>query len=103
MLNPYHVLDVAENSGDEIIRSAYLKMLRKHPLDRNQQAFQQIQQAYGLIKDSEARIQYRLFHVVTVTPQLVSRFIRSDQQESHIELRTFKAVLKSAIDKVSPP
>ncbi len=104
MLNPYQILGVAEKASDEEIRTAYLARLREHPADSNQQQFQQIQQAYALVKDSDARLRYRLFHVETITPELIAQSIQPDHQHNkRVDLQTLQAVFKMAVTQAKPP
>jgi len=103
-LNPYQFLGVSKTAGDQEIRAAYLAMLRNHPPDRDQQQFQKIQRAYECVKDSESRMHHRLFHVVTVTPELINQSIQHSQQaKKRVDLSTFQAVLKTEISKIKPP
>ncbi|BCX88061.1 molecular chaperone DnaJ [Methylomarinovum tepidoasis] len=62
-LDPYAVLKIGPDAGDETIRRAYLDQVRRHPPEREPEAFQQIQWAYEQIKDERSRIHYQLFHV----------------------------------------
>ncbi len=104
MFNPYQVLNVSESASDEDIRIAYLALVRENPPERDQQLFQQRQHAYELIKDQEARLRLCLFHVVQITPELISQSIQAQpQQPNRVDMMTFQAVLKSIITKVSPP
>ncbi len=103
MLNPYQILGVSETANDEAIRAAYLARLRKNSPDSNQQQFQQIQQAYALVKDSNARLRYRLFHVETITPELIAQSIQADDQHSkRVDLQTLQAVFKTVVTQASP-
>ncbi|MEE9412947.1 MAG: DnaJ domain-containing protein [Methylococcales bacterium] len=102
MLNPYQILGVSEIANDEEIRTAYLARLRDHPPDSNQQQFEQIQQAYVLVKDSDARLHYRLFHVENITPELIAQTIQpNDQHNKRVDLQTLQAVFKMVVEQAS--
>jgi DnaJ-class molecular chaperone len=103
MLTPYQILGVADKASDEEIRAAYLARLRKNSPDSNQQQFQQIQQAFALIKDSDARLRYRLFHVETVTSELIAQSIQQgDQPTKRVDLQTLQAVFKMIVAQATP-
>lgn len=63
MTTPYQILGVSEHADDAEIKQAYLNSVKENPPDRDQERFQQIQQAYESIKDSDSRINYELFHL----------------------------------------
>ncbi len=106
MLNPYQILDVPKTASDEAIRTAYLTQLRKNPPDSNQQQFQQIQQAYDRIKDSDARLRYRLFHIETITLEIIAQSIQpdpDDQRNRRVDLQTLQDVFKIIIAQANSP
>jgi len=103
MFNPYQILGVSETANDEEIRTAYLARLRENPPDSNQQQFQQIQQAYALVKDSDCRLRFRLFHVDTITPELITQSIQPDDQHNkRVDLQTLQTLFKMVVTQVSP-
>ncbi|MEE9425101.1 MAG: DnaJ domain-containing protein [Methylococcales bacterium] len=104
MFNPYQILGVSETASDEEIRTVYLAWLRKNPPDSNQQQFQQIQQAYALVKDSDCRLRFRLFHVETITPELIVQSMQPDDQHNkRIDLQTLQALFKMVVTQASFP
>ncbi|MEE9345565.1 MAG: J domain-containing protein [Methylococcales bacterium] len=106
MLNPYQILDAPETANDEEIRTAYLTQLRNNPPDSNQQQFQQIQQAYDRIKDSDARLRYRLFHIETITSEIIAQFIQPnpvDQRNRRVDLQTLQNVFKMVVAQANSP
>ncbi|WP_341326187.1 J domain-containing protein [Methylotuvimicrobium sp. KM2] len=62
MTTPYQILGVSEHANDTEIKQAYLNLVKENPPDRDQERFQQIQQAYETIKDSDSRLNLKLFH-----------------------------------------
>ncbi len=106
MLNPYQILDVAETATDKEVRAAYLTKLRENPPDSNQQQFQQIQQAYELIKDNDSRLRFHLFHVESITPKMIvqSKSIYPEgQYNKRVDLQTLQAVFKLVVAQAKPP
>ena len=65
MPNPFALLGVAEDAGDDAIKKAYLQRVREHPPERNPDRFQAIRAAYEAIKTPKHRLSYRLFHQET--------------------------------------
>jgi len=61
--SPYQIIGVSEQATDAEIKQAYLQLVKANPPERDQQRFRQIQQAYGLIKDQDSRLEYDLFHL----------------------------------------
>ena len=62
MMNPYEVLGISPNANDEAVRKAYLMLVRKFPPDASPDEFKIISNAYELVKDEKARLNYYLFN-----------------------------------------
>lgn len=102
MLDPYQLIGVDANSDDQDIRKAYLQKLRQYPPAQNQHKFQQIRQAYDLIKDEESRISARLFHVCEITPETIAEALELQHPETQrINLETFQTTIKSVIGQIA--
>jgi DnaJ-class molecular chaperone len=63
LTSPYQILAVSEQATDADIKQAYLQRVKESPPDRDQQRFQQIQQAFETIKDQGSRLRYSLFQL----------------------------------------
>lgn len=61
MISSYQVLGVSRQATDADIKQAYLQRVKDNPPERDQQRFQQIQQAFEAIKDQDSRLRYDLF------------------------------------------
>ena len=61
--NPYAVLGVSLNADDERVRAAYLAKLKQFPPDRSPAEFEQVRNAYDLLRDRRRRAQYTLFSI----------------------------------------
>lgn len=102
MLDPYQLLGVDANASDQTIRQAYLQQLRQFPPAQNQQQFQQIRQAYDLIKDEESRVNTRLFHVCEMTPETIAESLDNQRHEiQRIDIETFQTTIKTVIRQIA--
>ena len=61
--DPYAVLGLGPGADDEQIRAAYLAKLKQFPPDRSPAEFEQVRDAYELLRDRRRRAQYTLFSV----------------------------------------
>ena len=63
MVYPYLTLNVLETASSEEIRAAYLKLVHKFSPEHNPEKFQEISDAYELIKDEIGRSKLKVFGV----------------------------------------
>ena len=61
--DPYRVLGVAPTAGADEIRTAYLKLLRAHPPEKEPERFKAIRAAYEKLKDETQRIRTAVMHM----------------------------------------
>ena len=66
--DPYAVLGLGPGAEDEQIRAAYLAKLKQFPPDRAPAEFEQVRDAYALLRDRRRRAQYTLFSVNPEAP-----------------------------------
>jgi DnaJ-class molecular chaperone len=59
--DPRVALGVSLDADDEQIRAAYLSMLKKFPPDRSPVEFEQVRDAYELLRDRRRRAHHMLF------------------------------------------
>lgn len=62
MANPYSILNVTPEAGDDEIRQHYLDAVHRFPPERCPEQFASIRQAYEAIKDEGARLEFLLFN-----------------------------------------
>lgn len=55
--DPRAVLGVSVTAGPGEIRAAYLEAVKRHPPDRDPEAFERIRDAYEALRDPKRRIQ----------------------------------------------
>jgi len=61
MTDPYEVLGLPRDAGDEAIRARYLELVRRHTPERDPERFAAVRDAYEALKDVVSRIESRLF------------------------------------------
>ena len=54
--DPFVVLGVDENAGDDAIKQRYLALVRRHPPDREPDRFQAVRRAYEAIRGERERL-----------------------------------------------
>lgn len=63
--DPFAVLGVDDDAGDETIRQHYLALVRRFPPDREPDRFQEIRRAYEAIRGERERLEARLLQSST--------------------------------------
>lgn len=58
--NPFEILGVAEDADDATIRQAYLRLLRRHPPERDPDGFRRLRAAYEAVRSLQDRTARRL-------------------------------------------
>ena len=58
--DPFAVLGVDENAGDEAIKQSYLALVRAHPPDREPERFQEFRRAFEAIRGERERLEVKL-------------------------------------------
>ena len=58
---PYELLEIAETVDQKEIRRAYLQKIREYPPEHSPAKFQEVVQAYQLIKNETERNRLRIF------------------------------------------
>ncbi len=61
--DPYRVLGIGQDAGDEQIRAAYLAKLKQFPPDRSPDEFEKVRDAYELLRDRRKRAHHTLFSI----------------------------------------
>ncbi len=94
MEDPLVVLGVRADAGDEEIRSAYLRKVKQFPPDRNPSEFEQVRDAYDMLRDRRRRVQHFLFSMDPGAP-LESLLGDAGSEASFAGPEPWLAVLKS--------
>jgi len=54
-LEAVRILGIGIKATDEDVRAAYLRLVRKHPPDRDPEVFEKVRDAYETLRDPERR------------------------------------------------
>jgi curved DNA-binding protein CbpA len=68
MNDAWNILGIAPDSNDEEIRAAYVRLVKEHPPDRSPEKFEQIRDAYDLVRNPRRRIRERLLAAEPFAP-----------------------------------
>jgi len=60
MNDPFTILGIAEDAGDEEIKQRYLALVRAFPPDREPERFQACRAAYETVRDQRKRLETKL-------------------------------------------
>ena len=63
--DPFLVLGVDQNAGDDAIKQRYLALVRAFPPDREPERFQEIRRAYEAVRGERERLETRLLQTGT--------------------------------------
>ena len=58
--DPYQVLGIPLEAGDEEIRAAYLRKVKEYPPDRAPREFEKVRDAYEVLRDPRRRTRHLL-------------------------------------------
>jgi curved DNA-binding protein CbpA len=61
-MDPYEILGVSPDADDDVIRKAYLELVRRFSPDTDPEAFKSISRAYEQVKDEKTRLRHYLFN-----------------------------------------
>lgn len=80
--DPFYVLGVDPEAGDEEIRTAYLERVRAYPPDRAPEQFERIRDAYEALKDPRARVLHLLQSLDPEIP--FPSLLKESQKKRHL-------------------
>lgn len=63
MTDPYLVLGIPEDAGDDVVKERYLALVRAFPPDRDPERFQACRAAYEAVRDPRKRLETRLLSI----------------------------------------
>jgi hypothetical protein len=59
--SPWTVLGLEPGAGEDVVRVRYTELVKKHPPDKDPDAFQRIRDAFARIRDPRVSVRERLF------------------------------------------
>jgi DnaJ-domain-containing protein 1 len=77
--DPWNVLEIPVEACEDEIRKAYLRKLKAFPPDRFPERFEEIRDAYAVLKDPRSRVQLMLFLVDPAKP--LTTLLDKDRQK----------------------
>ena len=63
MTDPYEILGLGPDAGEEVVRQRYLTLVREHPPERDPERFAAIRNAYEQVRDPVLSLERRLFQL----------------------------------------
>jgi hypothetical protein len=81
--DPFVVLGVDENAGDDAIKQRYLALVRRHPPDREPDRFQVVRRAYEAIRGERERLEVKLLQPGTALYRLKLSCLRTTGVGQH--------------------
>ncbi len=99
---PYDTLNISPDADDREVRKAFLELVRKYPPDLAPDRFKLINEAYTLIKDKKARLDYYLFNTETyekAPADLLINYLRETGRKKPPAFSDMKKILKRCAEK----
>jgi curved DNA-binding protein CbpA len=98
MSDPYRVLELTPDAGENEIRQRYLELVRAFPPDRAPERFAAIHAAYASLRDPANRIKEQLF-----TMQAKDDSFESIAAELHARLRDVRVPVELLLSWANSP
>lgn len=94
MHDPYLILNVPRDAGDETIHQAYLQAIRDCPPEQDEQRFQAVRKAYDTLRTEKLRLHYELFNTELPSPEdLLRQGMPPSQTTLRPDIKTFQELL----------
>jgi DnaJ-class molecular chaperone len=98
MSDPYRVLELTTDAGENEIRQRYLELVRAFPPDRAPERFAAIHAAYAALRDPAHRLKEQLFMM-----QAKDDSFESLVAELHARLRDVRVPVEGLLSWASSP
>lgn len=82
MKTAFEILEVEPDADNARIKSAYLTMVKRYPPEQFPEEFQRVYRAYELIKTTEDRLKYRLFHCSCPKPSDIASLLLDNSKKN---------------------
>ena len=103
MKTPFEILQINENTSDQVIKKAYLAGVKKYPPERFSSEFQKIRAAYEAIKTAEDRTAFKLFHKELPDKQELIEMALAASGSNRPDSKLIKKVLAENIKGIKLP
>ncbi len=97
MKTPFEILDISEDSEDEIVKKAYLRMVKRYPPERCPEEFQRIRTAYERIRTRKDRLRFALFDISLPDREELIVDIRAGRKGKRPNIDMVQALLKTSV------
>ncbi len=102
MRDPYLILDVPRDAGDDTIHQAYLQAIRDCPPEKDAQRFQAVRKAYDTLRTQKLRLQYELFNTdLPTTEDLLRQGMPQPSAGLRPNMQTFQELLLIGLKKAA--
>ena len=102
MHDPYLILDVPRDAGDEAIHQAYLQAIRDCPPEQDAQRFQAVRKAYETLRTEKLRLEYELFNTeLPTTEDLLKQGMPHPRAGLRPDMKTFQELLLVGLKKAA--
>ena len=99
-MDPFLLLNVADDADDATIKLAYLKLVKKYSPDHNEEMFNNIRMAYESIATNANRVKFKLFNTNQVTPkQLVAICLAKQNDGFFMTQRLMNKIIFDGVQK----
>jgi curved DNA-binding protein CbpA len=95
MNDPFMVLGVGEDAGDEQIKQRYLALVRAFPPDREPERFQAYRAAYEALRDQRKRLEAKLLRTNNAALARLKRLVLAPSKP--ISGRATKAIVSALL------
>ena len=103
MSDPFSILGVDENTGDDVIKRRYLAMVRAYPPDREPARFQACRAAYEALCNERKRLELKLLAVndAALTRLKIACLVPAERRSGRASQASVTALLVEGIKQAT--
>jgi DnaJ-class molecular chaperone len=99
MNTPFEILEISENTNNQQIKKAYLKMVKKFPPEQYPEEFKKIRKAFEKIKSKKDRLCFELFDQTEPTPLEITTLVLENSISKRPSENQFCQQLSKSLSK----
>ncbi|MDM8567410.1 DnaJ domain-containing protein [Candidatus Halobeggiatoa sp. HSG11] len=99
MKTPFEILEISNDATDAEIKKAYLQKTRQFSPEQDPEQFQNIRNAFDIIKTQSQRLKYQLFHSEVPSIDTLAEHILQTGPLQHPTKEIFTKVLLENLQK----